>query len=196
MDSWLKDIELKSQTISLIPLSRDHRDALVTAASDGELWNLWFTSVPSEQNVDAYLDKALADKAAGLALPFAVIHNETSNIIGSTRYCNAAKANRNVEIGYTWYAKSHQRTSVNTECKLLLLDHAFKKLDAIAVIFRTHSENNPSRKAISRLGAKQDGILRNNMILPDGNYRDTVVFSVLNTEWPEIKKTLEIKLNL
>lgn len=187
--------ELSSETVELIPLVPEHRDALVKAASDGELWKLWFTSVPNEEKVDAYLAMAFETKANGTSLPFAVVEKATGNIIGTTRLCNADVKNRRVEIGYTWYSKSFQRTSVNTECKLLMLGLAFDRMEAIAVEFRTHWFNHKSRAAIARLGAKQDGVLRNHQISPDGSIRDTVVFSILNTEWPLVKKSLNHKLD-
>ena len=179
--------------VKLIPLTKDYRDALIVAASDGELWNLWYTSVPSENTVDDYINCALAEKQAGRALAFVVIDKSTNQIIGSTRYCNAINNNR-LEIGYTWYAKSIQRTGINTETKYLLLSHAFEQLKCIAVEFRTNWHNLPSRTAIARLGAKQDGILRNHMIDADGSYRDTAVFSITKEEWPTVKKSLAFKM--
>jgi RimJ/RimL family protein N-acetyltransferase len=167
---------------------------LIQAASDGELWNLWYTSVPSENTINDYIDFALAENKAGRAHAFAIISKSTNKIIGSTRYCNAINNNR-VEIGYTWYAKSTQRTGINTECKLLLLNHAFEVLNCIAVEFRTNWHNIPSRNAIARLGAKQDGVLRNHLIDADGAYRDTVVFSITKEEWPTVKKSLTYKMH-
>lgn len=193
MNNWLKNINLEGSLVKLVPLTSGHRDALVDAASDGELWNLWYTSVPSEQTVDDYIDFALAEYQAGRAHAFAVIDKSTNKIIGSTRYCNATNNNR-VEIGYTWYAKSTQRTGINTECKYLLLTHAFEQLTCIAVEFRTHWHNHPSRNAIARLGAKQDGVLRNHSLDADGSYRDTVVFSITKEEWPTVKKSLVFKM--
>lgn len=192
--SWLIETELKSKTVSLIPLRKEHAAALVEAAADGRLWELWFTSAPNESTVDDYVDFALSEQAAGRALPFVVVHNDTQKIVGTTRICNADGHNRRVEIGYTWYAKSHQRTAVNTECKRLLLGYAFETLAVIAVEFRTHWHNHASRTAIARLGAKQDGVLRNHQKNADGSYRDTVVFSIIDHEWPMVKKSLEYKL--
>ncbi len=192
--NWLRGKTLEGEHIILLPLEPGHRDALVSAASDGQLWRLWFTSVPSEQSIDAYRAKAFADKAAGTAWPFAVYHKGSGQIIGSTRFCNGDNHNQRVEIGYTWYAKRYQRTSVNTECKLLLLQYAFEELDAIAVEFRTHWHNLASRNAIARLGARQDGVLRNHQRMADGNCRDTVVFSIIDREWPTVKKHLQHKL--
>ncbi|MGN7974760.1 GNAT family N-acetyltransferase [Serratia sp. 22264] len=192
--SWLIETELKSKTVSLIPLRKEHAAALVEAAADGRLWELWFTSAPNESTVDDYVDFALSEQVAGRALPFVVVHNDTQKIVGTTRICNADGHNRRVEIGYTWYAKSHQRTAVNTECKRLLLGYAFETLAVIAVEFRTHWHNHASRTAIARLGAKQDGVLRNHQKNADGSYRDTVVFSIIDHEWPMVKKSLEYKL--
>jgi len=193
MDKWLKNIQLDGYLVKLLPLSKDHKKDLVKAAADGELWNLWYTSVPSKQTIDEYLDFALSENQAGRAHAFAVIDKSTDKIIGSTRYCNAINDNR-VEIGYTWYAKSTQRTGINTECKSLLLTHAFEKLNCIAVEFRTHWHNLASRNAILRLGAKQDGVLRNHLLDADGHYRDTVVFSITKEEWPTVKKSLNFKM--
>lgn len=191
---WLNDVELLGTSVTLIPLARSHADALVDAATDGELWKLWYTSVPNADSVHAYIDFAFSEKEFGRALPFVVICNDTRKVIGTTRYCNADGKNQRVEIGHTWYAKRYQRTAVNTECKLLLLAHAFEQLDAIAVEFRTSWYNHASRTAIARLGAKQDGVLRNHQKLADGSYRDTVVFSIINQEWPAAKNNLLFKL--
>ncbi|CAI1804283.1 Putative ribosomal N-acetyltransferase YdaF [Serratia quinivorans] len=192
--SWLVETELKSESISLIPLRKKHAPQLVEAATDGSLWELWFTSVPTEDTVEDYIDLALSEQVAGRALPFAVVHNATQKIIGTTRVCHADGQNRRAEIGYTWYAKSHQKTAVNTECKLLLLSYLFESLAVIAVEFRTHWHNHVSRAAITRLGAKQDGVLRNHQKNADGSYRDTVVFSIIDHEWPMVKKSLSYKL--
>ncbi|EHR0803126.1 GNAT family N-acetyltransferase [Vibrio parahaemolyticus] len=192
---WLKDIELESENVKLVPLTMVHKDALVEAASDGELWKIWFTSVPSAESVTDYISTALDQKAKGLSLPFVVIAKSSGKVVGSTRFCNADSVNQRVEIGYTWYSKSYQKTSCNTECKLLLLAHAFESLDAIAVELRTSWHNQASRAAIARLGAKQDGVLRNHQKMPIGGYRDTVVFSIINIEWISVKEGLEFKLS-
>ncbi|HHX8664665.1 TPA: GNAT family N-acetyltransferase [Vibrio alginolyticus] len=190
---WLNDVELVAHTVKLVPLSEDHSSALVEAAADGELWKLWFTSVPSPDNINEYISNALDQKSKGLALPFVVVESSSGKVIGSTRFCNADPKNQRVEIGYTWYSKSFQRSSCNTECKLLLLTHAFETLGAIAVELRTSWHNQASRAAISRLGAKQDGVLRNHQKLTNGGYRDTVVFSIINAEWPVVKESLKFK---
>lgn len=193
---WFEDIELESENIKLTPLTMEHAGALVNAANDGELWKLWFTSVPSAEIIDDYITTALEQKAKGLSLPFVVIDKASGEVIGSTRFCNADLLNQRVEIGYTWYSKSYQKTSCNTECKLLLLTHAFESLGAIAVEFRTNWHNQASRNAIARLGAKQDGVLRNHQKMPNGGYRDTVVFSIINTEWLAVKENLTFKLSM
>ena len=165
------------------------------AAADGELWELWFTSVPRPDTVGKYIDDALNEQAAGRALPFVVVHNETRKVIGTTRFSNADVKNHRLEIGFTWYAQRFQRTSVNTECKALMLEYAFEHLQAIAVEFRTHWHNHKSRAAITRLGAKQDGVLRNHSKNADGSYRDTVVFSIIDHEWLMVKRSLQHKLS-
>lgn len=194
MEPWLEEVRLEGETVRLRPLRAEDRDALLNAAADGALWELWFTSVPSVSTIDQYITTALQEQDLGRSLPFVVEDKLSGKIIGATRYCNAVAQHRRVEIGYTWYSKSSQRTSVNTQCKLLLLEHAFSVLRVITVEFRTHWHNHASRAAIARLGAKQDGVLRNNSIEPDGAYRDTVVFSILDSEWPSVRKGLQFKL--
>ncbi|PKH03660.1 GNAT family N-acetyltransferase [Psychromonas sp. MB-3u-54] len=191
---WLKKIELESETVKLVPLRKDHADDLVKAASDGKLWELWYTSIPNAESIDEYISKALKEQVQGTALAFVIIEKNSNKIIGSTRFCHADKVHQRVEIGYTWYAESYQRSFVNTECKQLLLSHAFEARGAIAVEFRTHWHNLKSRAAILRLGAKQDGVLRNHQKMAKGVYRDTVVFSIINTEWPVVKVSLDHKL--
>lgn len=193
-NTWLRETTLTGSTVTLSPMRREHAAALLKAASDGNLWELWYTSVPNADTIQNYLDVAMEEQATGRFLGFVVVENATGEIIGTTRYCNADLKNRRVEIGYTWYARRCQRTRVNTECKYLLLEHAFETLDAIAVEFRTHWHNHASRAAIARLGAKQDGVLRNHQKSPDGSYRDTVVFSIIDHEWTVVKKSLLFKL--
>ncbi|UII77324.1 GNAT family N-acetyltransferase [Flagellimonas sp. HMM57] len=195
MNSWLHPIELEGNLVKLIPMQQTHREGLLEAATDGNLWELWYTSVPSSTTVDAYMDFAINEQKAQRALPFVIIDKKTNTIVGSTRFCSVDAPNRRVEIGYTWYAKHVQRTGINTECKYLLLQHAFETLDAIAVEFKTNFFNFPSRNAILRLGARQDGIIRNHRIDKQGNIRDTVIFSILNSEWPTVKTSLEFKMN-
>jgi RimJ/RimL family protein N-acetyltransferase len=192
--NWLKPIELIGNKVSLIPMQPIHAYDLVKAASDGELWNLWYTGVPSAQTVKAYIQMAMNEQLLGRSLAFVIKDNTTNNIIGSTRFCNADTGNQRVEIGYTWYAKSYQKTATNSESKLLLLTYAFESLHAIAVEFRTNWHNQASRAAIARLGAKQDGVLRNHQRMEDGSYRDTVVFSIINQEWLAVKNNLLFKL--
>jgi RimJ/RimL family protein N-acetyltransferase len=165
------------------------------AAADGELWNLWYTSVPAPEKTQGWLDAALDMRERDGAMPFVVRDNASGDVIGSTRYFNVDPVNRRLEIGHTWYAKRVQRTAVNTECKLLLLTHAFEALGCIAVEFRTHWFNQASRAAILRLGAKQDGVLRNHQRLADGSKRDTVVFSIIDNEWPAAKRHLQFLLD-
>ncbi|WP_166267762.1 GNAT family N-acetyltransferase [Marinobacter caseinilyticus] len=187
---WLNECELVGTVVTLRPLRASDAQGLMAAASDGRLWELWFTGVPSPASIEQYLASALSEQSQGRALPFVVVDNASGNVIGSTRFCNATPQHRRVEIGYTWYAQRFQRSAVNTECKYLLLGHAFEHLSAIAVEFRTHWHNRASREAIARLGAKQDGVLRNHQIESEGGFRDTVVFSILESEWPVVKKGL------
>lgn len=196
MNPWIDISILEGDTIALLPLDASHQDALLTAAKDGILWELWYTSVPSSATINNYLDKALAEKENGQAYPFVVFHKKTKQIIGSTRYYNLQPEHHRLEIGYTWYAKSYQRTRVNTECKYLLLQYAFEIKHCIAVQFMTDWHNIASRNAIARLGAHQDGLLRNHRLNSDGSYRDSVVFSITENEWSGVKKNLTQKLLL
>lgn len=194
MGPWIQPVTLTGHVVALEPLALEHVDALEEAVTDGELWELWYTSIPRPDKMLEYVEKALTDRAAGTAMAFAVRHLESDEIVGTTRYLNVEPLHRRLEIGATWYAKRVQRTALNTEAKLLLLTHAFERLDAIAVEFRTHYMNLASRTAILHLGAKQDGILRNHQIAPDGSYRDTVVFSILESEWPAVRNNLRFRL--
>ncbi len=195
MSRWIEPVTLVGRHAVLEPLEHSHVDALTEATRDGELWKLWYTSVPSSEHTAGYVEQALAMRRDEAALPFAVRHRDSGDIVGSTRYFNVDESNRRLEIGYTWYSKRVQRTAVNTECKFLLLQHAFEQLGAIAVEFRTHFHNRASRRAIERLGAKQDGILRNHQQLADGSYRDTVVFSIIESEWLAVKRGLLFRLD-
>ncbi len=190
---WLQPIVLEGSHVRLEPLQAAHEQALRDAVADGELWRLWYTSVPAADAVEGYIATALAEYRAGASMPF-VVRDARGDVVGSTRYCHVDAANRRLEIGYTWYASRVQRTALNTEAKLLLLRHAFESLAAIAVEFRTNWFNQRSRAAIARLGAKQDGILRNHMVMPDGGYRDTVVFSIIDGEWPMVRRHLQFLL--
>ena len=188
---FIEPITLAGAYATLEPLAREHEAAIRRAAADGELWDLWFTSVPRPDNTSEWLDIALDMRDRLGAMPFVVRDGQSGDIVGSTRYFNVDAANRRLEIGHTWYAKRAQRTAINTECKLLLLTHAFEALRCIAVEFRTHWFNHRSREAILRLGAKQDGVLRNHQVLADGSKRDTVVFSIIDGEWPAVKRNLQ-----
>jgi N-acetyltransferase len=193
--AFVEPITLAGAHATLEPLAREHEAGIKAAAADGELWNLWYTSVPAPDRTAAWIDAALDMRERLGALAFVVREAATGDIVGSTRYFNVDATNRRLEIGHTWYAKRAQRTAVNTEAKLLLLTHAFEALDCIAVEFRTSFFNFASREAIARLGAKQDGILRHHQILPDGTLRDTVVFSIVAPEWPAVKRNLVWRLS-
>jgi RimJ/RimL family protein N-acetyltransferase len=187
---WPPAIVLEGKIARLEPLAPRHCAALAEAVMDGELWRLWYTFIPSPETMKAEIDRRLALRDAGSMLPFAVIDLATGEPAGMTTYMNIDAANRRVEIGSTWYRKSVQRSGVNTECKLLLLRHAFETLDCIAVEFRTHFLNHQSRRAIERLGAKLDGVLRNHMRMTDGSLRDTCAYSIIASEWPAIRANL------
>lgn len=191
--SSFADVELVADTVTLRPLMSHHSEELLALATLNNMSSLWFTQIPNSETIDDYIATAMAQKHDGSALPFVVVENKTGKLLGMTRLCNADFSHRRFEIGYTWYGEAYQRTSVNTECKLLLLAYAFEQLKAIAIEFRTHWHNHKSRAAIARLGAKQDGILRNHKIHPDGELRDTVVFSIIASEWPVVKKSLRYK---
>lgn len=190
---WLEPVSLYGPHASLVPLSTDHCAALSVAAQDGALWKLWYTSIPAPDGMQAEIARRLALQATGSMLPFTVI-DAGGEVAGMTTYMNADAANRRVEIGSTWYAKRVQRTALNTQCKLLLLTHAFEKLNCIAVEFRTHFFNHQSRRGIERLGARQDGILRSHAVAPNGTLRDTVVYSIIAAEWPTVKAHLTYQL--
>ena len=191
---WLEPITLVGPHARLEPLSHTHLDGLTDAVRDGELWKLWYTTIPRPEDMGKEIDRRLGLQTKGSMLPFTVF-DANGQIAGMSTYMNVDSANRRVEIGSTWYAKRVQRSALNTQCKLLLLTHAFEKLDCIAVEFRTHFFNHQSRRGIERLGAKQDGILRNHQIAPNGTLRDTVVFSIIASEWPTAKAHLTYQLN-
>jgi N-acetyltransferase len=190
MNTWIAPITLTGKQVQLVPIAPGHEHGLIEATQDGALWQLWFTSVPNPAQVAEFITTALDLQRTDSALAFSIIEIRSGRILGSTRFCNIDVKSRRLEIGYTWYRRSVQRTGVNTECKSLLLQHAFEHLQCIAVEFRTNWHNHASRAAIARLGAKQDGVLRQHQIMPDGSYRDTVVFSILNSEWPAVKTQL------
>lgn len=194
MSRWIDPVVLSGRHVTLEPLAHAHADELAAATRDGELWKLWYTLIPAPEAVGSYIDDALAAREHAGAMPFAVRHNDSGVVVGTTRYLNVDAINHRLEIGYTWYARHVQRTALNSECKLLLLQHAFETLGAIAVEFRTHWHNRASRAAIARLGAKQDGVLRQHQRAPDGSYRDTVVFSILDSEWPTVRRSLRFAL--
>ena len=189
-----KPVVLEHDGIRLEPLAADHHDGLVSAAADGELWNLWFTSVPSAETTAAYIADALKGQRDGQMLSWAVRDMADNTIVGSTRYHDIVPAIDRVEIGYTWYAKSRQRTTVNTRCKLLLLAHAFDALGCRVVGLRTDHFNFVSQHAIEGLGAKKDGVIRHHHPRRDGSVRDTVMYSILASEWPDVRRHLELRL--
>lgn len=193
--SFVKPVNLKGQHVTLEPLGAEHCDDLKVAVADGELWKLWYTFIPQPQNMLAEIERRRTLQQHGSWVPFAIRRHDTQALCGMTNYMNIDAPNRRVEIGGTWHAKSAQRTLINTECKLLLLTHAFENLQCTAVEFRTNFMNHQSRDAIARLGAKQDGILRNHMFNADGTKRDTVVFSIIDSEWPTVKRHLQHKLD-
>ncbi len=189
--SLVEPVTLVGARVMLEPLAPSHADGIARAAADGELWRLWYTSIPGPERTGEWLAAAQDMRARTGAMPFAVIDRQSGDVIGSTRYFNVDTTHRRLEIGHTWYARRAQRTGVNTECKRLLLAHAFEVLGCIAVEFRTHWFNHASRTAIARLGAKQDGVLRNHQLMQDGSRRDTVVFSIIESEWPAVKRHLD-----
>jgi N-acetyltransferase len=187
-------VTLERDGIRLEPLGIEHESGLVAAASDGRLWELWFTTVPVPEAMAAYIATALAGQRDGHMLPWAVRDLTSNTIIGSTRYHDIVLAIDRVEIGYTWYAKSRQRTAVNTTCKLLLLAHAFDTLGCAVVGLRTDNFNFRSQRAIEGLGAKKDGVIRHHAMRRDGSVRDSVLYSILAGEWPDVRKHLELRL--
>jgi RimJ/RimL family protein N-acetyltransferase len=190
---WTQAPRLQGIHVALEPLQPAHADGLRAAAADGRLWELWYTNVPAPAEVDAYVDAALAMQAAGAALAFAV-RDAHGRVVGTTRYYDLLPATPRLQIGYTWYARSAQRTGLNTEAKLLLLGHAFEALGCASVGLQTSTHNAASRAAIARLGARQEGIVRHHLRHRDGSLRDTVNFSIIDGEWPAVKAGLLHKL--
>ncbi|MCQ9616981.1 GNAT family N-acetyltransferase [Paenalcaligenes niemegkensis] len=186
---------LKGFGVSLIPLQSKHAQALELAAADGELWTLRVTSVPEPGAAATYIAAALQGQEEGHMLPFAIVEDSSGEVVGSSRYHDIIPSVARLEIGYTWYAKRWQRSHVNTACKLLLLRHAFGTLGAKVVGWRTDNFNFASQRAIERLGAQKDGVLRHHALRRDGTVRDTVMYSLLAGEWPEVEKHLEYQLN-
>jgi RimJ/RimL family protein N-acetyltransferase len=193
MPFTLRPVTLSGTYASLVPLSPAHQIALAEAARDGELWRLWYTTVPSPENMAQEIERRLSLLSSGAMLPFTVL-DRAGTPVGMTTYMNVDAANHRVEIGSTWYAARVQRTALNTECKLMLLAHAFDDLECIAVEFRTHVLNTQSRRAIERLGARLDGILRQHTRMPNGTVRDTCVYSIVGSEWPTVRAHLEWQL--
>jgi RimJ/RimL family protein N-acetyltransferase len=191
---WLEPVTLSGPYARLEPLLHGHIDGLTEAVKDGELWKLWYTYIPKPEDMRKEIDRRLGLQSAGSMLPWTVFDAD-GKIAGMTTYMNVDTPNRRVEIGSTWYAKRVQRSAVNTQCKLLLLSHAFEKLDCIAVEFRTHFFNQQSRRGIERLGAKLDGILRSHQLASNGTLRDTVVYSIIASEWPTVRAHLNYQLN-
>jgi N-acetyltransferase len=187
-------VTLEGHGVRLEPQAYEHQDGLATAATDGSLWELWFTAVPEPGQAHAYIAGALAGQEAGHMLPWAVRELTSGEIVGSTRYHDIVPAIDRVEIGYTWYAKRWQRSHVNTACKLLLLGHAFDALGCKVVGLRTDNFNFASQRAIEALGAKKDGVIRHHAARRDGTVRDTVMYSILAGEWPDVKRHLESRL--
>ena len=196
MSQWPEPVELNGTHITVVPTSLDQKSDLEEAAADGELHKLWYTTVPTPEGVGAEIERRLSLQKKGSMLPFTIIDKSANKAVGMTTYMNIDAPNRRLEIGSTWYRKSAQRSPINTECKLLLLRHAFEVLDCIAVEFRTHFINQQSRNAIERLGAKFDGILRAHMIMPNGTVRDTAVYSIIASEWPTVEANLKWRLEM
>ena len=185
--TWLQTVTLSNDICTLIPLSLTHHDDLVAAAEDGKLWELWYTGIPTPDMMTTEIERRLSLQAQGEMLAFAIIDNLSKQAIGMTTYLNIDAANHRLEIGSTWLRNSAQRSGINTAAKLLLLTHAFEELHCHAVEFRTHVYNQSSRRAIERIGAKLDGILRNHMVMPNNTLRDTCVYSIIQSEWDTVK---------
>ena len=188
--AFVEPVTLAARGIKLVPLALSHESGLRAAAADGALWQLRVTSVPEPEQTRSYIENALAMREAGNHFPFCVLDGATGNVLGSTRYHDIVPAIGRVEIGWTWYSKSSQRTHVNTTCKLLMLTHAFETLGCQVVGWRTDNFNFASQAAIERLGAKKDGVLRGHALRRDGTIRDTVMYSLRSGEWPEVKAQL------
>jgi RimJ/RimL family protein N-acetyltransferase len=190
---FLQPVTLAGRHATLVPLSAEHLAGLQDATRDGELWKLWYTAVPPPEGMAAEIERRLGLQAKDAMLPFTVLDAD-GRVAGMTTYMNVDGANRRVEIGSTWYAQRVQRSALNTECKLMLLTHAFETLNCIAVEFRTHRLNTQSRRAIERLGAQLDGMLRSHQISPNGTLRDTAVYSIVAAEWPTVRAHLQHQL--
>jgi RimJ/RimL family protein N-acetyltransferase len=195
MARWIEPVTLQGKHVLIEPMSVAHRDEVAAAAADGELWKLWYTSVPSAQAVEGWIATALGQRNDAGAMPFVIRRAQDRRVVGATRYFNVSAENRRLEIGHTFYSLSVQRTALNTEAKLLLLMHAFESLKCIGVELRTHFMNHASRRAIERLGAKLDGVLRSHQVMPDGSLRDTCVYSIVAPEWPAVRNNLAFRLS-
>jgi RimJ/RimL family protein N-acetyltransferase len=196
MSIWPDEFAVEGKHVAVVPLTMDHECDLKEAAADGELHRLWYTSIPTPDGVSAEINRRLSLRETGSMLPFAIIDKASGRAVGMTTYMNIDAGNKRVEIGSTWYRKAVQRGPLNTECKFLLLQHAFEQLDCIAVEFRTHFMNTQSRNGIERLGAKLDGILRSHMVSENGTLRDTAVYSIIACEWPTVKAHLTWKMEM
>jgi len=194
MAQWPDSVSIEGNHVCLALLDPSHENDLREAAADGDLHRLWYTKIPEPDDVAAEIQRRLAMREVGSVLPFAVLNKTDGKAVGMTTYMNIDAANRRLEIGATWYRQSVQKSPLNTECKLLLLRHAFTQLDCIAVEFRTHVINEQSRRAIERLGAKFDGVLRSHMIMANGTIRDTAVYSIIAQEWPTVEAHLNWQL--
>ena len=194
--AWVEPLRLQGSRASLAPLARSHANDLVEAVRDGELWRLWYTSIPAPDQMADFIEQRLSAQAEGTCLPFVVLDSATGKAAGMTNYLHIEADHRRLEIGGTWYRKSVQRSELNTQCKLLLLGHAFDTLRSIAVEFRTHFFNHQSRRGIERLGAKLDGILRSHQLANNGTLRDTCVYSIIAAEWPGVRANLDWMLRM
>jgi N-acetyltransferase len=192
--AWPEPVTLSGSHATLEPLTHARRDELIAATRDGELWKLWYTFVPPPDQIEAEIERRLELQRKGSMLPFTIVAAASGKAAGMTSYMHLDAETKRLEIGSTWYRKSVQRTALNTECKLMLLTHAFEVLNCVAVEFRTHFINHQSRRAIERLGAKLDGILRNHRLVSDGTLRDTCVYSIIAGEWPMVRSHLNYQL--
>ncbi len=190
MSVWPSRFTAEGNFVAVVPLGMEHHDDLVEAACDGELYRLWYTRVPEPENMRSEIERRVGLGASGSLVPFAIVDKASGKAVGMTTYMNIDAANRRLEIGATWYRQSAQKSPLNTECKLLLLQNSFEQLNCICVEFRTHFMNVQSRRAIERLGAKLDGVLRSNMLMANGTVRDTAVYSIIASEWPAVKANL------
>ncbi len=190
MSHWPSEVTLTGNHVIVEPLQMHHEGDLKEAAADGELHRLWYTTIPTPEGVGAEIERRLALRESGSMLPFAIVDKASGRAVGMTTYMHIDAVTKRVEIGSTWYRNAAQRGPLNTECKFMLLQHAFEMLDCVAVEFRTHHINSQSRRGIERLGAKLDGILRAHMLLANGTLRDTAVYSIIACEWPTVKAHL------